>query len=113
MSIAADAPGTIIKLRRSGILIDGSGEFASIGTMIVSQESGMGLPHSMTSRKEGRVIGRDSVVECRSPMPLCDYYCCIYKPGHNSGSPNRSRNPHCDHGPTLNSVRAIERCLRF
>src|SRR5262245_54246611 len=33
-------------------------------------ESGIGLPHSTTSRKEWRAIRRDSVVECGSPMPL-------------------------------------------
>jgi hypothetical protein len=34
------------------------------------RQSGMGLPHSTTSREEWRAIGRDSVVECGSPMPL-------------------------------------------
>jgi hypothetical protein len=33
-------------------------------------QSGIGLPHSTTSRKEWRAIGRDSVVECGSPLPL-------------------------------------------
>jgi D-alanyl-lipoteichoic acid acyltransferase DltB (MBOAT superfamily) len=35
-----------------------------------SCESGIGLPHSTTSRKEWPAIGRASVVECGSPMPL-------------------------------------------
>jgi hypothetical protein len=33
-------------------------------------QSGIGLPHSKTSRKEWRAICRDSVLECGSPMPL-------------------------------------------
>jgi len=35
-----------------------------------NDESGMGLPHSKTSRMEWRAIGRDSVLERGSPMPL-------------------------------------------
>jgi hypothetical protein len=33
-------------------------------------QSGIGLPHSKTSRKELRIIRRASVLECGSPMPL-------------------------------------------
>jgi hypothetical protein len=33
-------------------------------------KSGIGLPHSKTSRKERLAIVRDSVLECGSPMPL-------------------------------------------
>jgi hypothetical protein len=33
-------------------------------------ESGIGLPHSKTSRNEWRAVRRDSVLECGSPMPL-------------------------------------------
>src|SRR6185436_16507713 len=35
-----------------------------------SRESGIGLPHSTTSRKKWCAVHRASVVECGSPMPL-------------------------------------------
>jgi hypothetical protein len=41
-------------------------------TLLGFDESGMGLPHSKTSRKELREIRRVSVLECGSPMPLYD-----------------------------------------
>src|SRR5262245_48108314 len=44
------------------------------------RKSGIGLPHSTTSRKEWRAIARASVVECGSPMPLWRIYCGIRKP---------------------------------
>jgi hypothetical protein len=44
------------------------------------RKSGIGLPHSTTSRKEWRAIRRDSVMECGSPMPLSRLYCSVRKP---------------------------------
>jgi hypothetical protein len=46
----------------------------------VRRKSGIGLPHSTTSRKEWRAVLRDSVVECGSPMPLSRVFCVIRKP---------------------------------
>jgi hypothetical protein len=40
-----------------------------------TRESGIGLLHSTTSRKEWRAGMRDSVVECGSPMPLVPGAC--------------------------------------